>query len=275
MQDLIEVEESIEELEEEDAGVEADFPWVLFSVNEITYGVYSAFVLSIEISSTVTSIVDTPGYMRGVTNFRGDMIELIDLRTLFGIPNRVDALLQTLQPKINAHTTWVETLRRCVETGEKFTLATDPHMCAFGKWYYNFTTSDVVLSSHLKRVEKPHSELHTRGAKVVTLLEAGKNDEALKLYEAEILPAYRHTMDLLSQTLQVYTEGTREMLVVIEVGGVVKGLIVDEIVSVEYMTKMIDMPDDNNRSKYVKTLCQRDGNHRTVQILNEELLISL
>ena len=70
------------ELEEERA--ETEYPWILFSLDGIAYGINSKYVLSIEILSKITPIVDAPHYSPGITQSRGEMIELTDMLALFG-----------------------------------------------------------------------------------------------------------------------------------------------------------------------------------------------
>ena len=77
------------ELEEERS--EKDYPWIIFSVDNTEYGVNSKNVLSIEIIGKITPIVDAAHYCPGITKSRGDMIDLLDLRALFGLGDYVSA----------------------------------------------------------------------------------------------------------------------------------------------------------------------------------------
>jgi len=78
-----------EELEEERS--EKDYPWIVFSVDGTEYGVNSKNVLSIEIIGEITPIVDAAHHCPGITQSRGDMIDLLDLRALFGLGDYVSA----------------------------------------------------------------------------------------------------------------------------------------------------------------------------------------
>ena len=149
-----------------------DFPWVLFSVNNVVYAVFSTHVLSIEILGEATPLVNSPAYSRGITNFRGDMIALIDIRTLFCLPSREE--------------------RMYAEGGD--------------------------------------------GA-----------------YDAE----------------------QRDMVVVLEVDGVVKGIIVDDIVSVEYINRILDMEGLDQNTEFIKRLGKREKDNSTVQMIDEEKIIRL
>ena len=77
--------------EQEDERSEKDYPWIVFSLDGTEYGVNSRFVLSIEIIGDITPIVDANAYCPGITQSRGDMIDLLDLRALFGLGDYVSA----------------------------------------------------------------------------------------------------------------------------------------------------------------------------------------
>ena len=147
-----------EEISEQPA---ADFPWVMFSIDGVVYGVFSTHVLSIEILRDTTPLVDSPYYTRGITNFRGEMISLVDLRALFGLS--------------------------------------------------------------------------------------------------------QHEM----------TEDFREMMVVLEVDGIVKGFLVDEIIAVEYVERILEMEGLAEKTQYVRCLGKREKDNSTIQIIDEAKIIQL
>jgi len=78
-----------DELDEERS--EKEYPWIVFSVDRTEYGVNSKYVLSIEIIGEITPVVDAGHYCPGITQSRGDMIDLLDLRALFGLGDYVSA----------------------------------------------------------------------------------------------------------------------------------------------------------------------------------------
>ena len=77
--------------ETEDERSEKDYPWIVFAVDGTEYGINSKNVLSIEIIGEITPIVDAAHHCPGITQSRGDMIDLLDLRALFGLGDYVSA----------------------------------------------------------------------------------------------------------------------------------------------------------------------------------------
>jgi len=70
---------------------EKDYPWIVFGLDGTEYGVNSKYVLSIEIIGEITPVVDAPGHCPGITQSRGVMIDLLDLRRLFGLGDYISA----------------------------------------------------------------------------------------------------------------------------------------------------------------------------------------
>ena len=87
---------------------ESELPWIIFSLNNTAYGINSKHVLSIELLGDITAIVDAPHYCPGIVRSRGEMIELVDLRALFGSgdyqsakSNKDDAVFMMIVTEMN------------------------------------------------------------------------------------------------------------------------------------------------------------------------------
>jgi len=95
--------------ESEDERTEADYPWIVFGVDGTEYGINSKNVLSIEIIGEITPMVDAASHSPGITKSRGDMIDLLDLRALFGLGDYVSAKKNEDDP----------VMMMVIETGDK------------------------------------------------------------------------------------------------------------------------------------------------------------
>jgi len=70
---------------------EREYPWIVFALDTTEYGINSKYVLSIEIIGEITPVVDAAHHCPGITRSRGDMIDLLDLRALFGLGDYISA----------------------------------------------------------------------------------------------------------------------------------------------------------------------------------------
>ncbi len=59
--------------------------YVLLSIASADYAVLEAFVTELERVPKITPVPHVPAWMRGVTNLRGDILSVIDMRTFLGL----------------------------------------------------------------------------------------------------------------------------------------------------------------------------------------------
>jgi len=69
----------------EEARTDEVYPWIIFTLDDIEYGVNSKHVESIECIGEITPLVGAKHYCPGTTRFRGYTVDLLDLRALLGI----------------------------------------------------------------------------------------------------------------------------------------------------------------------------------------------
>jgi len=79
---------------------EREYPWIVFALDGTEYGVNSKYVLSIEIIGNITPIVDAASHCPGITQSRGDMIDLLDLRALFGLGDYISAKSESKDDRV-------------------------------------------------------------------------------------------------------------------------------------------------------------------------------
>lgn len=63
---------------------------VVFELAKEFYGINIAVVESIIKMQSITQLPQTPAYIKGVTNLRGTVLPVIDLRTRFGLESQPD-----------------------------------------------------------------------------------------------------------------------------------------------------------------------------------------
>lgn len=259
-------------------GREKDSPWVLVDVAGIIYAISCESVLSLEQLSKVTPIPSSPSEVRGVVNFRGKIIELIDTRILLNSKSIVDEIKEfsdTMDTMLKAHLNWVNTLEDCILNGKEFTLTTDPHKCAFGIWYDNFKTNDSVLSFQLAKFDKPHKAIHKIGITAVDMVKRQDNDGAIALINATKDTELQQMVNLFAETKVAYANSRREILVVLgENEQNALSVAVDEIVAIEHLFEIDNnlIKDTITDTEYLTGLGKRKDDS-AVFLLNDEYLL--
>lgn len=258
---------------------ETDCPQVLVDVAGLVYAIPCSCVLSLEQLTKVTPMPISPAEIRGVVNFRGKIIELIDTRVLFNsksIDKEIKEFSELMDTMLGAHLNWVNTLEDCILSGKEFTLTTDPHQCAFGKWYDNYKTNDSVLTFELAKFDKPHKAIHQLGITACDLLKRGNKEDAINLINSTKDTELQQMVGLFASVKEAYANSKREILVVLgenEQNAI--SISVDEIVAIEHIFEIDkDLINDTiANTDYITGVAKRK-NGSIVYILNEEYLLS-
>lgn len=237
---------------------EQDLPDIIFKLQDDLYAVSSKYVVYISVLSDVTPTSgDDPRY-RGTVIFNGKSVHVFDLRNLFGIHNFEEELNELVRGRIADHVNWVNKLEESVNENRPFELTTNPHACAFGKWYDNFHTDDTYLAMYLKGIDEPHTAIHETGKRVKKLMAEGKQEEAKAEVEEMKKTHFAKTKSLLEGMVQVYKNGVKEMLIMMKVDGKLKGIVVDKIAGIKKLEDLTPLPENLPRGKsdYIECLAK-------------------
>lgn len=248
-------------------------PYLLFTVGANTYGISSEFVRSIETLGEVTPVTGSEYTVRGGVFYQDDFIYLTELRKLFGLDSQIEEFDKLVQPdqRIRDHENWVSALEKSVREHTEFTLTDDPHKCAFGKWFYSFTTDNTELKHHLQTIESPHESIHNTAKTVKDLMHKEEFDLAMSAIDELRDTHYKTTIGILSGLRQFVIDSMKELYIVIDSTNGLKGIIVDTVVGVEFLESTLPMPKNAAKADYVNFLGQRTGNDKVVIVLNNAL----
>ena len=125
-----------------------DYPWIVFSLNGSEYGVNSKYVLSIEILGEITPIVDAQHHCPGITRSRGNMIELLDLRALFGLGDYLSAKPQEQDERYMMVVIETDDVKRGLIVDQ---IVSVEHITRFDKGVIN-TGQSVVTSKYVSQI---------------------------------------------------------------------------------------------------------------------------
>lgn len=218
-----------------------DMPWLIFSLCGRTYTVKSESVTGImTIPDRITPVPSAPEIYRGITDIRGSVHPVLDMRRLFGFPSLDDECREftaMLDQREKDHIEWANELKRCVEADVDFTLTTDPHACKFGRWYDEFKSNPHNADYSLHKIEIPHNELHKTAALIA--YERKKPDsperthnitELLNLVTDEYVP---EIIDIMDEAKRRYKSFYRETMVTFSKEGSRLAMIVDKVLAVD------------------------------------------
>jgi hypothetical protein len=143
--------------------VSCDDSWVIVRAGEGLYAIPALSVQTMVMMPNVVAVPNMPHHVRGVINLRGQVLPLTDLRIRCGmepLSKHIEQLCTLLEQREQDHKNWLAELEKSVTERRAFSLTTDPHKCAFGKWYDNFHSNDLILAMLLKNFDDPHKAIH-------------------------------------------------------------------------------------------------------------------
>jgi purine-binding chemotaxis protein CheW len=219
-----------------EARVMHDTPWVLLRLGSQLFGIDAMHVQEMVSTPAVQRVPQAPPHVRGVVNLRGQVLSLIDLRRRFGMRSQADELgeLATLLgEREQDHVRWMTELEASVHERRRFSLTTDPHACAFGRWYDAFKTDNLMLETVLKRFAEPHAGIHSAGQQVVERAARGEWDRCAQIVADAKSGLMAHLLQLFADARSALADSNREIAVVVRSDELRFALAVDAIESVE------------------------------------------
>ena len=256
-----------------------NLPWVLISIAKVTYAISCEFVLSLSQLEVVTPLPRSPIEIRGVIDFRGQIIELLNIRKMLNLKSseeEIQEFFALMEARRQDHINWLTTLENSVKNETEFTLTTDPHKCAFGKWYdsYDPKNGNIMFNVAFARFDTPHKAIHEIGIKAGELLKNNNKKGAIELIESTRNTTLKEMMHLFDDLKAAFRESKREIVIVIGDGKDNISVAVDEIVAIEHLTE-IDQDLIKNTmtdTEYISGIGKRK-NGASVLLLNDDYLL--
>ncbi len=258
-----------------------ELPWLIFTLNKNAYAVNSKYVSGINMrAENVTPLPDAPDIYRGLVQIREEVCPLLDMRKLFhflSLDEETAMFREMMEKRKQDHIKWMDTLEQCARTGEKFTLTTDPHKCAFGMWYDKFVSENHSAGFHIKKVEEPHRLLHESAPLILKAVEQGDTqtvERLLKKAREEYVPKILSVID---DSENAYRGTFRENVVFLSDGEQMLGLLVDEVLAVDKIEPVNGSTNMNLllQSRFFEGTARNDKIGLEILIVDEEELLKL
>lgn len=260
-----------------------EFPWAIVKIFNQKYALNCRHVESMNVlPEEISTIPNAKKSVRGVIKHRGKIVTVIDIRTLFSLPTieeEYEEFAAMLDQRKQEHVRWVDTLEQSMKKGEAFTLATDPHKCAFGMWYDGYKSNKHHVNFELSKIDEPHRKLHGMALEAEKLKETLEG-EALRKAQEDLIIKLRSdymakVLQLIDNTKALMKESNKSMVLILETGDAPVGLVVDEIVSVTEIRKISseESLDSVRNSPYVCGVGEEEKTREIVMLLNEAEII--
>ena len=225
--------------------------WLTVKLDSQLYAIDSTYVESISLLQEPISVLPDSSIKKpGIIHSRGSVIPIINLRPALGLKTlneEQDAFDEMLEQRKNDHIHWVHEMERCILEDDTFRLTTDPHKCAFGKWYDTYQTNNQSIAFHLRKIDEPHKKLHETAHLAFECprqCDDCEREKCLRDQLKEDAHTYKDiVVKLLDEAKVLFRENVRTMCVIVkDKNASLLGLLVDEVLSVETIT-IKDLPN--------------------------------
>lgn len=170
------------------------------------------------------------------------IIPVMDLRLTLGFASaeqEAKTTLETLSARERDHVAWLDELQASVKEGREFRLTTNPHECAFGKWYdalkgdatalHSFVGGNSALQSVFTAFDEPHRKIHGVAVEARKLVLDKRLDDALDLIEHTRFGVLRTMIDLFARARGLISSQRRTLLLVLEHDRDCMGVLIDRV----------------------------------------------
>lgn len=254
-------------------------PYILLKISNNIYALSCERVVSTSLLKEVIPIPKAPKEIRGVVRFREQVIPFVDLRRILNfksVNQEIQEFYDLMESRKQDHINWLTTLENSVNERTKFTLTTDPHACAFGKWYdtYDSKNTNLMFLITFARFDTPHKNIHEIGTQVNNLMLQNNYKEAQKIIEATKGLELKQMMHLFDDIKEAFKESKREISIILGEDDHNICISADEIVSIEHLIFAEEKWIENSMisTKYIAGILKRNDS-TPVFLLNDKLLV--
>ncbi|MEW6262210.1 MAG: chemotaxis protein CheW [Thermodesulfobacteriota bacterium] len=258
----------------------AKMPWVIFRLLNEQFAVSADHIREMVAMPHVVEMPGVPDYVRGVINLRGKVIPVLDLRRRMGMRSlmtEVEDLILLLNQREQDHINWLTELEASVRDHREFKLTTDPHQCAFGRWYDNYSTDNRTLAISLKKFDAPHKKIHGIAVKIKEFESSGDFDSAINIIQQTRENELAEMVNLFAEVRLLIQESNREIALVLEWKDNVIAGAVDSVETVEKLKvdEIVDLPGlaSTSANECIFGIAKRLSNKGMVQLLDVRSLI--
>jgi purine-binding chemotaxis protein CheW len=152
-----------------------------------------------------------------------------------------------------------------ITSDKAFTKAKDHHDCAFGKWYYQFETSNKSMEMLVKRFREPHKKIHALADLALNLKAENRQSDAIRLINDAKSTTLKQLFNVFDLVKAQYEETNRALAVIVKTGDYRVGFLVDSVHSVERFNEsqrdsMEESEFHSAISSYADSLYKKDEN---------------
>lgn len=255
-------------------------PSIVFKSKGILFSVSSTYAQAIIQLPEVTELPNTSDSVRGIIRHREEIYNLIDFRKAISyrsIKDEMDEFSAMIDQRETDHVKWLDELEASIIENRSFELTTDPHKCAFGKWYDTYTSDNFIISDILQGFDQPHRTIHGIAQKIENLKKDSNFDVAHNVIKTTRHKELSRMKELFTKIKEAVKNNMLERVILFNRNENKFAIAVDQIESVEDLIR-IDTKDVGEKfltlegKNFISGLGE-DKNKNLIITVDEEYLV--
>jgi len=208
---------------------------VAFFAGRARYGAPIEAVLEMTSLGPLETIAGVGQSVLGMMQLREEVIPIVELRSLMGIPARsveIERIIEELLAQQKAHDEWTDQIARFAESGGRSPKHVSSADCPLRRWERDARGCDDSLERALDKLSNLHKGVHAFAHAVSSAVERGDSKAAKTAVATAYGGPWRDLSEWFEETIRTIGDAQRQMVVVLTVCGRKLGLAVDRIDSV-------------------------------------------
>ena len=250
---------------------------VTFLVGLEEYGFTIQSVQEILRVSKITEVPEVPAYVLGVLALRNELLPIIDLRKLFGMPSLVENKLQEIERLEKSYQNWFSGFKYSFESDSGFrSIETVDAL----QWIESFRTSSEEIGKILQKVRFIHQDIHFHSQNLFKTKDVKTSDEIKSYLEKNIQSGFEQLLLTLSDCKEGVKEDIKEdqRILVADINKNSIGIMVDRMQQVIRIPEnIIDPPPriiHGDKEDNLQGIVKLDEGKRLILFLDEKKLFN-
>lgn len=253
----------------------AELPWLIFTLGGNAYAVNSKYVNGIEMRpDRITPLPKAPDVYCGMVERRGEVYPLLNMRKVFGFKALDDELgefKKLVEDKIAEEKAWFNSVMSQFESGGNIHIAKAQNG---NKFFEKMSEYGSEVSAKLTAVKRAYGELSKTLNEAAAAESPKERDELLNKARTE---SFRQVLKSLDGVVKAHENSFREIVVVLNDGEQMLGLLVDQVLAVDKIRSVTGSERMKvlMQSDYFEGVARNDRVDLEILVINEDELLKL
>jgi len=255
-------------------------PEIVFKLKEETFSLSTSNISSIIELPNITEIPNSSENIRGLIKYRDEIYPLLDSRKILNFPTISDEINDfelLMDQRAHDHKNWLNELENSIKENREFKLTTDPHKCAFGKWYDNYKPSNYTIGNLLEKFDAPHKRIHSIANEIEKLKSKNDFENADSLLQQTRNGDLAAMIKLFGEIKIAVMEASNERVILLDDSEHKCAITVDSVQSVEFLEELAVEEKDEKLLKFqnnhvVESLAKMKNGDLVIRISGSSIL---